>query len=286
MELRHLRYFVAVGEEEHFGRAAQRLRVAQPALSRQIQDLERETGFQLFDRLSRGVKISAAGKSFLEEARQLLHQLNEATNARNVWRAANQERCGSDPPRILMAGCGTRLPPPLPRALSRRRTAAEPAAESATAGGRSIWPTGCRVHVNPPKPDRELDQLPVAVHSLASAAPAAHPLCKFKNLRLRDMTDARFIWFPRRESAAFYDRLMYECFRGGLKSPRIVQEASNEATILTLVAQGMGVGFVGVTARWRCPDGVAILKVSDLKLSLPLALVWRKDNLSPLLPDL
>lgn len=65
--------------------------------------------------------------------------------------------------------------------------------------------------------------------------------------------------------------------------PRYVQEASNEATILTLVAQGMGVGFVVETARWRCPDGVAILKVTDLKLSLPLALVWRQDNLSPLL---
>jgi DNA-binding transcriptional LysR family regulator len=136
---------------------------------------------------------------------------------------------------------------------------------------------------NPPKPDRELDQLPVAVNSLALAAPAAHPLSKVKNLRLRDMRDARFIWFLRRESAEFYDRLMYECLRGGLKSPRIVQEASNEATILTLVAQGIGVGFVVETARWRCPDGVAILKVADLKLSLPLALVWRKDNLSPLL---
>jgi hypothetical protein len=69
--------------------------------------------------------------------------------------------------------------------------------------------------------------LPVALNSLALAAPATHPLGKVKNLRLRDMTDAPFIWFPRRESAAFYDRLMYECFRGGLKSPRIVQEASN-----------------------------------------------------------
>ena len=95
------------------------------------------------------------------------------------------------------------------------------------------------------------------------------------------MTEARFVWFPRRENAAFYDRLMYECFRGGLKSPRIVQEASNEATILTLVAQGMGVGFVVETARWRCPDGVKILKVADLKLSLPLALVWRQGQPVP-----
>src|SRR5258706_6519826 len=79
MELRHLRYFVAVGEEQHYGRAAQRLRVAQPALSRQIQDLEREIGFKLFDRLSRGVKISSAGKLFLEDTRRLLQQLNEAT---------------------------------------------------------------------------------------------------------------------------------------------------------------------------------------------------------------
>src|SRR5687767_4622034 len=79
MELRHLRYFVAVGEEQHYGRGAQRLRVAQPALSRQIQDLEEEVGFKLFDRLSRGVKLSTAGKLFLEEARRILQQVDEAT---------------------------------------------------------------------------------------------------------------------------------------------------------------------------------------------------------------
>src|SRR5258708_31922684 len=79
MELRHLRYFVAVGEEQHYGRAAERLRIAQPALSRQIQDLEEEIGVKLFDRLPRGVKISAAGVSFLGDARPILHQVNEAT---------------------------------------------------------------------------------------------------------------------------------------------------------------------------------------------------------------
>src|SRR5712692_1062031 len=79
MELRHLRYFVAVGEEQHYGRGAQRLRVAQPALSRQIQDLEDELGFKLFERLPRGVKISAAGKLFMEDAQRILQQVNEAT---------------------------------------------------------------------------------------------------------------------------------------------------------------------------------------------------------------
>jgi DNA-binding transcriptional LysR family regulator len=79
MELRHLRYFIMVGEEQHYGRASRRLRVAQPALSRQIQDLEEELGFKLFDRLPRGVKLSAAGTLFLEEARRILEAVSEAT---------------------------------------------------------------------------------------------------------------------------------------------------------------------------------------------------------------
>src|ERR1700750_1858962 len=78
MELRHLRYFVAVGEEQHYGRASRRLRLAQPALSRQIQDLEEEVGFQLFDRLPRGVALSAAGKLFLDDARRILKGVDDA----------------------------------------------------------------------------------------------------------------------------------------------------------------------------------------------------------------
>src|SRR3984957_398777 len=78
MELRHLRYFVSVGEEQHFGRAAARLHVAQPALSRQIQDLENELGFMLFERLPRGVRLSAAGKLFLNDARRILQDVDEA----------------------------------------------------------------------------------------------------------------------------------------------------------------------------------------------------------------
>src|SRR6266699_7118045 len=78
MELRQLRYFVAVGEEQHYGRAEKRLHVAQPALSRQIQHLEEEIGFKLFERLPRGVKITAAGEFLLKEARRILQEVNNA----------------------------------------------------------------------------------------------------------------------------------------------------------------------------------------------------------------
>ena len=150
MELRHLRYFVAVGEEEHFGRAAQRLRVAQPALSRQIQDLEREIGFKLFDRLSRGVKISSAGRLFLDEARRILQQLNEATErAQRVARGQSGTLRIGFTENASWRGVVPGLAPPVSRALSRRGAAAEPAAKPASARGRSIWPAGCRVHAQP-----------------------------------------------------------------------------------------------------------------------------------------
>jgi len=130
---------------------------------------------------------------------------------------------------------------------------------------------------------RELEQPPIASLNLMLAAPKGHPLTKFKRLRLRDLNDAAFVWFPRRESPAYYDRLMQECFRGGLKSPNIVQEGVNEATILSLVSCGLGVAFVSSATRWRCPERVALFPVTDLKLPLPFALIWRKDNASPLL---
>jgi DNA-binding transcriptional LysR family regulator len=131
--------------------------------------------------------------------------------------------------------------------------------------------------------NRELAQLPIASLNLMLAAPKGHPLAKLKILRLRDLSDAAFIWFPRRESPAFYDRLMNECFRNGLKSPHIIQEAVNEATILSLVACRIGVAFVSGATRWRCPESVVLLTVTDLKLPLPFALVWRRDNASALL---
>jgi DNA-binding transcriptional LysR family regulator len=284
MELRHLRYFVAVGEEQHYGRGAQRLRVAQPALSRQIQDLEEEVGFKLFERLSRGVKLSTAGKLFLEEARRILQQVDEATK--------RAKRVASGQSGTLRAGFIESMSwhgvvPDSFRQFRERQPDAElqikplSSLEQILAVRSGQLDSGFVFTIA--NIDRELAQLEIALVKLMLAVPKGHPLAKSKSLRLRDLSAASFIWFPRRESPLFYDQLMHACFRGGLKSPRIVQEGVNEATILSLVSCGLGVAFVSSATRWRCPESVVLLSVTDLKLPLPFALVWRKDNSSPLL---
>ena len=284
MELRHLRYFVAVGEEQHYGRAALRLRVVQPALSRQIQDLEKEVGFKLFERLPRGVKLSPAGKLFLEDARRILQEVNEA-----AARAARVARGQSGTLRVGFSENASwrGVVPESFRRFREIQPDAElqlqplPSLEQLEAIRSGRLDAGFVLDM--PKADPELERLRVAIQRIELAVPTGHPLTKLKELRLRDLTDASFVWFPRRASPALYDRLMRECFRGGLKSPRIVQDGLNEATILSLVATGLGVGWVLGTARWRCPKSVVITSVVDLNVPLLLALAWRKDNKSPLL---
>jgi len=286
MELRHLRYFVAVGEEQHYGRASYRLRVAQPALSRQIQDLEEEVGFKLFERLPRGVKLSAAGKLFLEDARRILQEVSEA-----AARAARVARGNSGTLRVGFTENASwhGVVPDSFRRFRELQTDAELQLQPAASLEQLEAVRSGRLDAGfvnfMPKADPELEQLLVAMQHVELAAPKKHPLTKLKKLRLRDLTDTPFVWFPRWASPAFYDRLMHECYRGGLKSPRIVQEGLNEATILSLVSTGLGVGWVLGTARWRCPETVAILPVVDLNVPVPLTLAWRRDNTSPLLAN-
>ncbi len=284
MELRHLRYFLAVGEDQHYGRAAGRLGVAQPALSRQIQDLEKEIGFKLFDRMPRGVRLSAAGELFMADARRILQEVSEATaRARRVARgqsgtlrigfAENASWHG------VVPNSFRRFREQQPDVDLQLQPAASLEQLDAIRSGR--LDAG---FVNfMPNADPGLDQLAVGTQQIELAVPKRHPLTRVKKLCLRDLTDAPFISFPRRANPAFYDRLMHECYRGGLKSPRIVQEGLNEATILSLVSTGLGVGWVLGSARWRCPQTVAILPVADFNMPVPLTLAWRRDNFSPLI---
>ena len=277
---------MAVGEEQHYGRASRRLRVAQPALSRQIQDLEKELGFELFERLPRGVKLNAAGKLFLEDARRVLRELSEAavragrvaSGRSGTLRVGFTENASW---RGVVPDSFRRYREKQPDAELQLQPDASLAQLEAVRAGR--LDAG---FVNfMPESDPELDQLLVALQHIELAAPKRHPLTRLKKLRLRDLTDAPFVWFPRRSNPEFYDRMMLECYRGGLKSPHIVQEGVNEPTILSLVSTGMGVGWVLATARWRCPESVVILPVVDLNMPLTLVLVWRKDNASRLLAN-
>ena len=284
MELRHLRYFVGVGEEQHYGRAAERLRIAQPALSRQIQDLEKELGFQLFERLPRGVRLSAAGKLFLDDTRRILEQVDEAR--------LRAERVAHGKAGTLRVGFVETLSwrgvvPDSFRRFRLRQADVElelhplrsleqiEAIRSVRLDAGFIFTLA--------EPDGDFAHRLVAQYKVMLAAPQGHAVTRFKGLRLRDLRDTPFIWFHRWSNPLYYDRIMDVCFRGGLKAPRIVQHAVDHATILSLVSCRLGVAFVSETTRWQCPRGVTLLPVVDLDFSVPFYLIWRKDNQSPLL---
>jgi DNA-binding transcriptional LysR family regulator len=246
--------------------------------------LEEELGFKLFERLPRGVKLSTAGRLFLEDARRILHDVSEA--------AVRADRVARGRSGTLRVGFTENaswhgVVPDSFRRFRELRPDAELQLQPSASWEQLEAVRSGRLDAgfvfNMPKTDPELELLAVAVPHIELAMLKRHPLTKLKSLRLRDLTEVPFVWFPRRESPALYDHLMRECFRGGLESPRIVQEGLNEATILSLVATGLGVGWTLGTARWRCPKSIVIMPVADLNLPLPLALAWKRDNGSPLL---
>jgi DNA-binding transcriptional LysR family regulator len=284
MELRHLRYFVAVGEEQHYGRAAERLGIAQPALSRQLQDLEKELGFTLFDRLPRGVKLSAAGKLYLSDARRILLEVEEAK--------LRAERVAFGKAGMLRVGFVEMLSwhgvvPDTFRRFRRRQPDVELDLQPLRSVDQIEAVRSGRLDAgfifSLAKLDGDFAQLLVAQHKVVLAAPQGHSVTRLKRLRLRDLRDAPFVWFHRSANPLFYERIMQACIRGGLLTPRIVQHAVDHATALSLVSCRLGVAFVSETTRWQCPRGVKLLPIADLDIPVPIYLIWRKDNQSPLL---
>jgi DNA-binding transcriptional LysR family regulator len=258
--------------------------VAQPALSRQIQNLEEEIGFKLFERLPRGVRITDAGKLFLDDTRRILEGIIDAT--------ARAKRIASGQSGTLRIGFNQSMSfhGIVPDSLSFFREQVPDAelqpmplttVEQFAAVQSGSLDLGYVFTIG--NIARELAQLQVGAVNLLLAVHKEHQLTKLKRLRLRDLIDCPFIWFPRRTGPVLFDQLMDECARGGLKAPRIVREATGETTILSLVGCGVGVAFISSASRWQCPPSVTLLTVTDLKLRLPFALIWRKDNNSPLL---
>jgi DNA-binding transcriptional LysR family regulator len=283
MELRHLRYFVAVGEEQHFGRAAERLGIAQPALSRQIQDLEKELGFTLFDRLPRGVKLSAAGKQFLGDVRRILQDVDHAKMRaeRVATGKAGTLRIGF----VEVFSWHGVVPDSFRRFRSRQPDVEldlQPlrSVEQIEAVRSGRLDAGFIFSLT--EPDEDFARLQVARHKVVLAAPQGHALTRLKRLRLRDLRYAPFVWFHRSANPLFYEHIMQACIQGGLSTPRIIQYALDHATALSLVSCRLGVAFVSDTARWQCPRGVKLLPVADLDVPVPIYLIWRKDYQSAL----
>jgi DNA-binding transcriptional LysR family regulator len=286
MEIRHLRYFVAVGEEGHYGRAAERLGIAQPALSRQIQDLERELGFTHFDRLPRGVKLSAAGKLFLSDARRILQEVQGAKlRAERVARGkAGTLRVG-----FVEALSWHGVVPSSFRRFRRREPDAQlelhPMLSNLQIEAVRSGKLDAGFIFSLEAPDGDVAQLLVAQYKVMLAAPQGHAVTRFKRLRLCDLRDAPFIWLHRWVNPVYYDRIMHVCLRGGLQAPRVVQHVVDHATMLSLVSCRLGVAFVSETTRWQCPRGVTLLPVVDLDFPVPFYLIWRMDTRSALLQN-
>lgn len=282
MELRHLRYFQAVAREEHFGRAAQTIRVAQPALTRQVRDLEDELGVQLFERLPRGVRLSPAGRAFLEDTNALLEKLQ-----RSVARAKSYATGHVGTVQIGFSEIASRHPE-IPAKLLRFRLD-EPKVElnllpmssrSQIDGLRNGTVDAAIVYdIHFSEEDLgALEHCELGVSDIVIAINEDHPLAQ-RPIRMRDLAEERFLFPARKPQPRYFDRLMQACLANGF-SPNIVQETATDSILLSLVAVGMGVGFTQQT-RQVPRQGVLLREVEDLDVSFRLHLVWRKSDPSP-----
>ena len=282
MELRHLRYFIAVAEELHFGRAAERLHIAQPPLSRQIRDLEREIGAPLFERVPRGVELTPAGSAFLPEARLTLAQAERAQ--RTAQRAARGEtgrlRVG-----FVEAATHSGI---LPDVLSFFRAhmpsiglslfELDPLHQAeAFQDGRIDLGI---LHSPPLDADRWLRVEEIYTEPVVLAVPKSHRLGGRSRFTLANLAEESFVLFPRHVEPAMYDDIVSGCRAAGF-SPRIVQEANGWHTLASLVSAGVGLGFVPRSITEFQQRGVVYRPVRDLEVEMTLSAVWKRAERSP-----
>jgi DNA-binding transcriptional LysR family regulator len=279
---RHLRFFVVTAEEEHFQRAAARLGMTQSALSRRIQVLEEELGVELFERLPRGVRLSAAGESFYTDVRNFREALDQAAaRARNVMHGnVGQLKIGLNPYAVRSAVITTALQTFHQRfeyidinievLFSEEQLAAIQSGDL-HAGAlyqftREPWAS----------------YLKVADDKLLLAMPKAHPLASKPDLRLKDLANVNFIWPMRQYSPRMYDRMIAACHAGGL-TPNIMTEVRSAEAVLSMVSIGLAVGFVDSHEVGTEPDSVVIRPVEDFSVAFPLCLAWNPDRVMPAL---
>jgi DNA-binding transcriptional LysR family regulator len=283
MELRHLRYFVGVAEDMNFSRAAERLHVAQSALSRQIQDLEGEVGVQLFVRDKRGIVLTAAGKAFLDDARRLVAQSQQAIET--ARRAARGEVGRLDIGYIGALSDGL-----IPRLIRKFRAqfpevdvklhALRPARQVEALHQEEIH----LGFIGMPFGDQEAalcfevfrrDRMIVAL-------PAGHALAARRAVKLPDLAAERFIFLTRAGTPVYYDWLMRLCHDAGYH-PNIVQEVESGETAVELVAAGSGVALFPETAQRQLHGDMSFHPLAGKVPRFEYAVAWRRVDPSPAL---
>ena len=277
MELRHLESFVATAEELHFGRAARRLHLAQPALSQQIKQLEAELGTRLFHRSTRSVSLSDAGAALLEPARGILRDVELLKRSA---RLGPSEVVG----RVTLGFTGASSRGALPE-LARAVRAEQPGIELMLVGqtyaGTAVADIAAgRLDIGfarLPLADPGLQSIVFAREELVVALPSDHPLAERERIAVADLAGEPFVTFPGVQGSSVREALMRVAVEAGF-APKIVQEAPDSYTILSLVAAGVGVTLTVSSVQHIEPPGLVYRPLEDPPPPLEAALVSRRGD--------
>ena len=271
MELRHLRYFLALAEHRHFTRAARVVGIAQPPLSQQIRQLETEVGTALFTRAAGGVRLTPAGQAFLPHAEAALR---EAGRAQTAARLVTRGDLGTV--RIGFTSAAS-LNPIVPSMISDfRRTFPNVDLRLVVLPTTSLLTELLHDRIDlafmrpTPTARRSLRVLPLPAERLLVALPTDHALSGRKRLRLQDLRNDPFILYPRMNGSLLYDTIISACQHAGF-SPRVVQEAPQMAAIVSLVAAGVGVTLVPESVSQLQPKGMRYARIIG---ETPSAMLW------------
>jgi len=275
MELRHLRYFIAVAEELNFTRAAEKLHIAQPPLSQQIQHLEAELGFQLFRRTKRTVHLTAAGQVFFEEAGKILQQVDRAIQ---LGRQTSRGELGQLTIGFVSSAAHNVVPAIL-QAFRTRCPAVKLELHELTTNEQLQRLRFGQIDigfVRPPVEEDGINSEIVFREPLIVALPETHHLADRTHLELRELSTEPFILFPRSQAPGLYDAIVSLCQQAGF-SPIAAQEAIQMQTIVSLVAAEMGVAIVPASMQNFQRNGVVYKSLPESTCIVAIALIWRSD---------
>jgi|SRR5215472_5172844 len=278
MELRQLRYFIAVAEELHFTRAAARLHIAQPPLSQQIRQLERELRTPLLRRTSRHVELTTAGEAFLVEARKAVAQSERAARvARQVG-----DRPGGPLELGFVDSSLYGYVPQLLRQFRQERPDVHVRMRELSSGQQVVALQRGTLHLGLLRPTRggpHLVMEEIGRERLVVVMPNDHPLRRLEEVAAHDLRGVPFVFFQRSVAPGLHDLLM-GLFRGAGFRPLIAEEASEGHTIVGLVAAGLGISLVPETLRHVRRHDVVYRPLADGSAWVAMCIGWRRDDRS------